>query len=456
MTKTIHWFRRDLRLHDNPALFEAAQQGQVLPLYILTKNEAENLGAASRWWLEQSLSKLNEELGGKLMVMQGEPVEILRRLVQEFQIDFINWNRRFEPKELSYDVEVQSVFENVSIFNGSLLWDKVLKADGTPYYVFTKFFRNGCLKNPAGPRVPLAKPDLVFVDYANTTRIKSLNLKKSARTFAKHWQAGAKAAVEKLNAFLKQKLCDYKSLRNFPATDSVSRLSPHLHFGEISPNQIWHAAQAYSCSSQEDVECFLSELCWREFCYSWLQNFPSMAIKNFQTKFDAFAWSSDAGLLEKWQNGTTGYPIVDAGMRQLYETGYMHNRVRMITASFLVKNLMIDWRAGQEWFWDCLLDADMANNSANWQWVAGCGLDAVPYFRIFNPITQAKKFDSEGSYVRRYLPELAHLPNKYIFEPWLCTSGIKYPKPIVDLKISRETALQKFKALSNNNLRGQL
>jgi deoxyribodipyrimidine photo-lyase len=272
------------------------------------------------------------------------------------------------------------------------------------------------------------------------------------------WQVGENEAQKKLDDFLKYKLIGYKENRNYPAKPNVSKLSPHLTFGEISPNQIW-----YTCIKQKeldnDLDHFLSEIAWREFSYYLLYHFPQLPSKNFQSKFDHFQWEENNKFLTAWQKGQTGYPIVDAGMRELWQTGYIHNRVRMVVASFLVKNLLLDWRYGARWFWDCLLDADLANNSASWQWVAGCGADAAPYFRIFNPVTQGEKFDSEGKYTKLFVPELTNLPAKYLFQPWVAPNeilqksgvilGENYPEPIVDLVRSRNYAIKAYKDLTN-------
>ena len=267
---------------------------------------------------------------------------------------------------------------------------------------------------------------------------------------------GEDAAQNRFDIFIKSGLKGYKEGRNYPGLENVSRLSPHIHFGEISVNQIWHKIQQLDSKNiADDAAHFLSEIGWREFSYYLLYYFPDLRTKNFQTKFDKFPWQKNAAFLKAWQHGKTGYPIVDAGMRELYQTGYMHNRLRMIVGSFLVKNLLIDWREGERWFWEHLLDADLANNSASWQWVAGSGADAAPYFRIFNPITQGEKFDKNGDYTRRFVPELAQLPDKYLFKPWEAPKnvledagvdlGVNYPKPIVNLALSREKALDAFR-----------
>lgn len=471
MTKivSIHWFRQDLRLIDNPALLAASKAGQVLPIYILDDINAGDhaMGGASRWWLHHSLCALNKSLKNKLLVLRGDPKKIISKLVKNYNINSIYWNRCYEPWRIKRDKQIKADLESsgisVNTYNGSLLWEpwEVLKSDGTPYKVFTPFYRNGCLQ-VAAPREPLAKPKrMSFVDHSESDGAVTIDQLRLLPTMswdtemAKQWKIGEKAAIRRLDDFLAGDIDDYKAGRDFPAKQSVSRLSPHLHWGEISPNQIWQAVSLLP--ETENTEHFLRELGWREFSYSLLYYFPELPEKNWQEKFNRFAWRRDARALSRWQRGLTGYPIVDAGMRELWQTGYMHNRVRMIVGSFLVKNLLLHWREGEAWFWDCLLDADLASNSASWQWVAGCGADAAPYFRIFNPVTQGQKFDGDGAYTRRYLPELADLPDRYLFSPWeapelvLREAGVvlgkTYPKPVVDLKASRERALAAFQAL---------
>ncbi len=468
---TIHWFRQDLRLSDNPSLYEAAQEGDVLPIYILdNKNSGEHaLGAASRWWLHYSLNALQKSLGGKLSLYQGNPQEILSSLIQRYPVKGVYWNRCYEPWRIKRDQKIKECLKLVGIktanFNGSLLWEpwQIHKKDGTPYKVFTPYYKRGCLLAPP-PRLPLAAPknlDLVY-DSAGSF-LNELDLLPSIHWDKKmeaYWQMGEEKAQARLDIFLKNGLADYKEGRNFPAKKNVSRLSPHLHFGEISPHQVWYRAKK-ECSG-ENLDHFLSELGWREFSHSLLYYFPGLPRQNWQNKFDAFPWQNNREFLECWQKGQTGYPIVDAGMRELWQTGYIHNRVRMIVGSFLVKNLLLHWNHGERWFWDCLVDADLANNSASWQWVAGCGADAAPYFRVFNPITQGSKFDSSGEYTRCFVPELKRLPDKYLFRPWEApldvlkeagvTLGKEYPRPIVDVKISREKALEAFASLKKANL----
>lgn len=462
----IHWFRQDLRLADNPALFAAAEQGKVLPVYILDQKNAGKyrMGAASRCWLHHSLAALNQTLNHKLQIYSGNPESILLKLVQQYQATAIHWNRCYEPWRVQRDSHIKQTFKlqdiKVRSFNGYLLWEpwQLLKKDNSPYQVFTPFYRNA--QSLQAPRIPLQKPDnLDLIALPEQSQpIKNLNLLPQVpwdKPLMMHWNAGEIAAQKTLQNFLNSGIEQYKQGRDFPALPAVSRLSPHLHFGELSPNQAWYAMQ--SRESDDNTAHFRNELAWREFSYSQLYHHPELAEKNLQTKFDAFPWQQDPKALSRWQQGQTGIPIVDAGMRELWQTGYMHNRVRMIVASFLVKNLLLPWQQGEQWFWDCLLDADIASNSASWQWVAGCGADAAPYFRIFNPVSQGQKFDAQGKYTRRYVPELTTLPDKYLFSPWeapiniLQSAGIElgknYPKPIVDLKFSRTRALEAFQSL---------
>ena len=471
----IHWFRQDLRLSDNPALDSAAQYETLIPIYILDEvNSGEfKMGAASKWWLHQSLTKLNESLDGKLLVYQGNPHEILNKLIEEQEVSYVTWNRCYEPWRIDRDKEIKRNFEdkNVAVesFSASLLWEPwtISKDDGTPYRVFTPFYKKGCL-NSEDPRLPAGKVDLsnLYSEDLSSDSITDLNLLptiKWYKSFEEEWNPGEIGAEQNLNSFLDSGLLNYKEGRNFPSQEFVSRLSPHLHFGEISPNEVWYRAKTKEGISgiEKSLAHFHSELGWREFSYYLLYHFPDLPNKNFQEKFDIFPWQENEEFLALWQKGNTGYPIVDAGMRELWQTGYMHNRLRMIVGSFLVKNLLIDWRFGERWFWDCLVDADLASNSASWQWVAGSGADAAPYFRIFNPITQGLKFDPEGEYTKKYVPELRDLPNKYLFSPWeapeniLADAGIElgknYPKPMVDLKLSRETALEAFATTKKEN-----
>jgi deoxyribodipyrimidine photo-lyase len=466
--KSIFWFRKDLRLSDNPGLYHAAQKNSILPIFIIDTTASLEIGQASQWWLAQSLEKLNETLDNKLNIYVGDPKKIILQLVAEHSISNVYFNNCYEPAQDEQDASIKKALEkeNVSVesFCAQLLWkpSQVVKKDGTPYKVFTPFYRNGCLQ-ATPPRSPLPTPknmDLIE-DTKNHTSIKNLfpeALKEWNTKLVKIWKVGEKAAQAQLKHFITQGLDGYKEGRNFPDHKNVSRLSPHLHFGEISPNQIWYAVQAPGvAASHTEIDCFLTELGWREFSNTLLHFFPTLPDKNFNAKFDAFPWEYHASMLTAWKEGKTGYPIVDAGMRELAQTGYMHNRVRMIVASFLVKNLLIDWRHGKDWFWNCLVDADLANNSASWQWVAGSGADAAPYFRIFNPVLQGEKFDKHGDYTRLYVPELSKLPDKYLYTPWLApeniltqagiTLGKEYPKPIINLDASRKYALGAYKKI---------
>ena len=465
-TIVIHWFRQDLRLSDNPALTQAAAAGRVLPIYILDDENAGShaMGGASRWWLHHSLEHLHQTLSGHLNVYRGNAETILLELAKRHEAKAVYWNRCYEPWRIDRDARIKEQLKREGIsaesFNGSLLWEpwEIKKKDGTPYRVFTPFYRNGCL-GASPPRQPLEHPktitlirDIAALELENLCLLPKIRWDQQ---LAPHWKIGEAAAQARLRQFLKEGISDYKEGRNFPERNKVSRLSPHLHFGEISPNQVWYAARAYG--EDDNTDHFCSELGWREFAHHLLYQFPKLPEKNLQAKFDRFPWRNDPIALQRWQRGMTGYPIVDAGMRELWQTGTMHNRVRMVVGSFLVKNLLLDWRHGERWFWDCLVDASLANNGAGWQWIAGCGADAAPYFRVFNPVTQGEKFDPNGEYVRRFVPELSKLPNRYLFKPWeapgsvLQQAGVvlgqTYPEPIVGIFQSRMLALSAFAGL---------
>ncbi len=465
----IVWFRQDLRITDNPALHRAAQQGDVLPLYILDDENAgpHKMGAASRVWLHHALSDLNKSLDDNLHFYHGNAKDIILDIVKKYDIKGVYWNRCYEPWRIERDKNIKEALSDLDAqsFNASLLWEpwQALKEDGTPYKVFTPFYRKGCLSNAPPPREALPKPKpLKFANkLKDCKKINDFNLLPSINwheNLVKDWEISEKGAQARLNDFMDEGLKGYKEGRNFPAQTHVSRLSPYLHWGQISPHQIWHEAQ--SRGDGKDIDHFLSEIGWREFSHSLLYHFPDLPRKNLQGKFDNFPWADDSKNLKAWQTGQTGYPIVDAGMRELYETGYMHNRVRMIVGSFLVKNLLLHWHHGESWFWDCLFDADLANNSASWQWIAGCGADAAPYFRIFNCVTQGEKFDKQGEYTRKYVPELKNMPDEYLFKPWEAPPGVlkmagvtlgeTYPNPIVDVKASRERALEAFQSLKES------
>ena len=462
-TRAIHWFRQDLRLSDNPALFEACKTGHVLPVFIYDSTSMPKLGNASKWWLHHSLISLNQSLNGKLKVFAGDTITTLLEVIEESRSTKVFWNRVYSPDNWNLDAKLRQILTDKNIdyqiYNGSLLWEpsEILNQDNLPYRVFTPFYKKACSSGPE-PRLPVGLPDLASIDHIETgVHITELSLSSAnivGDKLGTNWSIGETNANLSLTNFISQRLANYKTGRDFPVLPNVSRLSPHLHFGEISPHQIWHRILALRSSMNGNSDKFLSELAWREFAHYLLWHFPHLPYENLQERFDEFPWSYDDTYLKQWQSGETGYPIVDAGMRELNQTGYMHNRLRMIVGSFLVKNLLIHWHAGRDWFWERLVDADIANNSAGWQWIAGCGADAAPYFRVFNPILQGKKFDPDGLYIKTYIPELKDVPLEYIFSPWEAPQSVlekagvvlgkEYPLPIVDLKTSRLKALEAF------------
>lgn len=468
--RSLMWFRQDLRVKDNPALINAAKQQHILPVYILDKSipEKAQLGGASKWWLHHALTSLNKALDGHLLVISGDPAALIPQLCLQYEIQAVYWNRMYEPWAIARDTDIKAGLKERNITvrssNGSLLWEpmQVLKKDNTPYKVFTPYYKNGCL-NASHPRYPEHQPQLVFCDNIakdsilhQIAALELLPIIKWDTQISELWNVSEEGAQQKLERFITEVIEDYDDGRNVPSVQGTSQLSPYLHFGLLSPNQAWYAVHDEYDGSREKkgVYVFLSELGWREFSYYLLFHFDDIQNNNFNKKFDKFPWHKDISSLQAWQRGNTGVPIIDAGMRELYQTGYMHNRVRMIVASYLVKNLLIDWREGERWFWDCLLDADSASNSAGWQWVAGSGADAAPYFRIFNPILQGERFDKQGDYVKKYCPELKALGKKFLHKPWEASSddlaeanivlGKDYPAPIVDLKLSRVRALEAY------------
>ncbi|MCB1687454.1 MAG: deoxyribodipyrimidine photo-lyase [Halioglobus sp.] len=469
----IYWFRQDLRLHDLRGLNKAVATGRpVLACYILDDQSPGQwqMGGASRWWLHHSLAALSadiEKAGGQLYLARGKSEVVLARLTEQSGATLVCCSRQYEPwarqleKELHESLEERNV--ELKRYGGSLLWEPetVSTLAGTPFKVFTPFW-NKCRDLPL-----LLEPDTrirlsrwpASVDAPDT--LNDLSLRPTNPDWAKSWgdlwQPGERHASAKLSAFLRGPVSDYDAGRNYPARGATSRLSAHLHFGEIAPARVFHTAREAALGDPElqaETDKFLSELGWREFSHHLLFHFPQMPEEPFKADFAAFPWLGGARELRAWQKGLTGYPIVDAGMRELWQTGYMHNRVRMVVASFLCKHLLVNWRAGQRWFWDTLVDADLANNACGWQWVAGSGADASPYFRIFNPTAQGEKFDKGGDYVRRWVPELAALPDRYLHQPWaapekvLQEAGMElpadYPLPIVDHREARESALAAY------------
>ncbi|MGN6572116.1 MAG: cryptochrome/photolyase family protein [Pseudolabrys sp.] len=464
---TIVWFRQDLRIGDNPALAAAGKHGPVVPLYILDEEGRRPLGAASRWWLHHSLTALEENLGG-LVLRRGDPAKALLEIAKTAGADRIVWNRCHEPDAIARDEAVVDALAARGIavegFNGNLLHEptEVKTKTGGPFKVYTPFWR-ACRARQVAPPQRAAQPNVRIQGIVTDTLAswKLLPTKPNwAAGWSKYWTPGEKGAHARLDAFVRSDLKDYATARDRMAGRNTSLLSPHLHFGEISPRQVFAriAMAGDRPGISQAAAKFEAELGWREFCAHLLYHFPTIATDNWRTEFDKFPWQRSAAHLKAWQRGRTGYPMVDAGMRELWTTGWMHNRVRMIVASFLVKHLRMHWRDGEAWFWDTLVDADLANNAGNWQWVAGSGADASPYFRIFNPMIQGEKFDPDGAYVRRWCPELKNLPDKFIHAPFdagadvLENAGIKlgrdYPKPVVDHAEAREAALAAYKKIT--------
>jgi deoxyribodipyrimidine photo-lyase len=408
------------------------------------------MGGASRWWLHHSLTALDKSLKGHLILRTGEAANVIKTLVRKTGADAVMWNRCYEPFALERDHKLAQMLEKsgvgVTTGNAALLhepWEIKTKG-GKPFRVFTPFWK---AMRQLPVHAPRSAPRNLHFHSARSESLKSWKLLPTRPNWAKgfDWTPGESSAQRALYEFLDH-ISGYKRRRDLPDCDGTSRLSAHLHWGEISPRQVWHAVRTHV--QNEGSETFLKELGWREFCAQLLFHNHDLPTKPLDSRFAKFPWRRSDWDFSAWTRGTTGIPIVDAGMRQLWQTGWMHNRVRMIVASFLIKHLRIHWRRGEEWFWDTLVDADLANNSANWQWVAGCGADAAPFFRIFNPVLQGEKFDPEGIYVRRFVPELIKLSNKYIHRPWDAPEPPQnYPAPIVDLAKGRDRALAAFRVL---------
>lgn len=467
--KTLVWFRQDLRLQDNPALAAAIERGAVVPVFLWSPEREGDWppGGASRWWLHHALKDLRDQLrerGGDLILRRGAVEASLRALLSESGADAVYWNRRYEPAAIEADSDLkaalcESGFE-VRSFNASLLHEPwtVASGSGDPYRVFTPYSKNLLRRDLPEPiDVPLTAAAWgggeitsdVLEDWALLPKV------DWDSGFYKAWNPTRAGGMGRLHAFLQHHAEGYSEARDLPAEDGTSRLSPYLHWGQIGPREI--AAALAPLRAKKGGEVFFNEILWREFGYHILFHFPHTAEAPLQAKYAKFPWREDADALAAWQRGQTGFPIVDAGMRQLWATGWMHNRVRMIVASLLVKHLLQPWQAGARWFWDTLVDADLASNSLGWQWAGGCGADAAPYFRIFNPMTQGKKFDGSGEYVRRWVPELARLPDKFLHEPWEAPESVRtqcgvelgetYPLPVIEHKAGRERALAAFQQL---------
>lgn len=469
---TLIWYRNDLRIDDQPALLRGIERGgAVVPVYIWSPDEEGDWppGSATKCWLHQSLRRLDADLrdrGSRLILRRGPALEMLQSLIRECGASAVFWNRRYEPAAIARDTRVKTELcargTMVESCNGSLLFEPwtIQTATGTPFKVFTPFWRK-CLSQgtPAEPdRAPERWP--APRDWPTSLDLDALALEPRIRWDAgirSTWTPGASGAANELKRFLPNGVAAYKADRDRPDHDGTSRLSPYLHFGEISPRQVWHSVmqwtrKQFGRGGEEAGEPYLRQLVWREFAHHLLYHFPQTATEPLRSEFAAFPWEEDASALRAWQQGQTGYPFIDAGMRQLWATGWMHNRVRMAVASFLVKDLLVPWQAGARWFWETLVDADLANNTLGWQWTAGCGADAAPYFRVFNPVGQGKRFDPQGAYIRRWVPELARLPTEWIHEPWRagCEAlkaagvvlGVNYPRPIVDHAEARVRALE--------------
>jgi deoxyribodipyrimidine photo-lyase len=470
---TIVWFRQDLRIEDNAALNAAIERNEkVLPLFIWSPEDegSWSLGEASKWWLHHSLIELQKELadlGLFLIIRKGNSLGVIQSLISETGADTVYWNRRYEPYALKNDAKILDVLHKqkvtVQSFPGNLLYEPwtILNKQNKPYKVFTPYWHAS--QKASSPTLPLTISKSVNQKVILPTKtVNALNLlskKIAERQFQNYWIPGTKQAKKVLNSFIKNHLTNYRKDRDRPDLFEVSHLSPYLHFGEITPRMIWHALR-----DSKEAEVFKRQLVWREFAYQLLYHFPATSDHPLRDEFVHFPWKQDSQSLESWKKGLTGFPIVDAGMRQLWTTGWMHNRVRLIVGSFLVKDLLLPWQEGARWFWETLVDADLANNTLGWQWVAGCGADAAPYFRIFNPVLQGKKFDPYGDYVRRWIPELVNASNNWIHSPWkasldeLRKAGIElgrnYPMPIVDHEKAREQALEAFayiRKIDNNS-----
>lgn len=465
MTCALVWFRQDLRLADNPAWSEACRSCQsVIPVFIddPSPQTPSQLGAASRVWLEQSLASLAKRLqlkSSRLILRQGQALTVLQDLIKETGASHVFWNRCYDPVSLARDTQIKAKLKEqvqVQSFNAALLREpwQLLKADGQPYKVYTPFWK--ALLKTGITQTVLPEPAIIPQPKQWSDSLALTELKLSPRLpwgqkIMATWQVGEPAAYAKLQIFLATTVNRYKTLRDQPAVAGTSRLSPHLHFGELSPRQIALLAEQHLAEHPEassGIQTFLQELVWREFAVYLLYHFPQTLHEPLDQRFHKFQWATEyQASLQAWQQGQTGLPLVDAGMRELWQTGWMHNRVRMIVASFLTKNLLIPWQEGEAWFRDTLVDADLANNVLGWQWVAGCGADAAPYFRIFNPILQGEKFDPAGEYVRHWLPELAGRAVKDIHHPRVRGEGWKYPLPITDLSLSRQLALERYAQL---------
>lgn len=450
-TPSIIWLRLDLRLEDNPALLAAAKTGPVIPVFIYSPDEEKPWapGGASLFWLHQSLKSLDDDLrkaGSRLILKKGKALEVLKKLAKETGARSVFWNRRYEPALVKRDAEIKSFFKKEGFecesFNSALLFEpwQIQTKQKTPYQVFTAFW-NACQAMPEPAPAADAPVKIPALEkWPDSEKLETFGFEpkiKWAESIRKFWAPGESGAQARLKEFIKNWAADYGRGRDIPSEPGTSRLSPHLHFGEIGPRKIWReikkAGAKFPPAGRKSAETYLKEIVWREFAHHLLYHFPDTPLEPLKKKFEKFPWKKNAQRLKAWQKGRTGFPIVDAGMRELWRTGWMHNRVRMIVASFLVKDLLVPWQNGAKWFWDTLVDADLANNTLGWQWTAGCGADASPFFRIFNPVTQGEKFDPQGRYVRKWVPEIADRPDDQVHKP--------YGTPLVDHADARKEAL---------------
>ena len=476
VSPVIVWFRKDLRLKDNPALHSALLENkEIIPVFIWDPDEGGQWspGAASRWWLHHALVSLMQDirkLGGKLILAKGKAANLIPQIAREHGVIKVLYGRAYDPHGLSTQEKVEEALDKVCIdtesFNTSLLQEPWETKNGTgkPFQVFTPYWRKS---RPIIYREPacydLRKLSFLSLPTPNQT-VDDLQLLPNFPWYEKlgeHWVVSETAAHKQLERTVNDVTHSYSTRRNNPSVDGTSRLSPYLAWGMVSPRQICkNVLQAENEGCHRGENKFLVEIGWREFSYHLLYHYPTIPDKPLRPKYAAFPWLNDEENLHCWQYGKTGYPMVDAGMRQLYETGWMHNRVRMIVASFLVKHLLISWTEGARWFWDTLVDADLASNTQGWQWAAGCGADAAPYFRIFNPITQGEKFDARGIYAKKWISSIQNLPSKWVFKPWEAPAdtlkecgvdlGVNYPKPCVNHSEGRARALDALASLKTS------
>ena len=472
--KAIVWIREDLRIENNPALSYASQNHEIVSaLYIYNNKYFDKKREAQKWWLSKSLDCFKNDLAKfniSLEILSGDEIEIFTKIKKKNDIT-VYWSKVYEPAVITNGKKIRDLFIKNKIdykyFKGNILieFQDVTKDDGTPFKVFTPFWKKAeqrYLEKVPSKIAKIKKLNKAFFLMGSSINPKNILPKKNwYKKFEKYWDPSEDEAKKYLKKLIEDKIINYSDTRDFPSIDGTSKISPFLKHGQIHVETIWNKCQETKVKGK-GYRKYINELGWREFSHSLINYFPEMLKGNLRKQFDNFPWVKNQKYLKLWKQGMTGYPLVDAGMRELYETGWMHNRIRMVVGSFLVKNLLLHWHHGEKWFWDCLVDADLASNSASWQWIAGCGADAAPYFRIFNPVTQGQRFDPEGEYIRKYIPEIKELPNKYLFSPWVAPQevldkagvliGKDYPSPIIDLKLSRNLALEAFKSLASKNI----